>query len=299
MDSQRWEQPHVLYGQDHILKVNKPKSRPDLIKEAKLASYLNERELPFKFSEPVEIHPQGYFAVFKRLDDRHLTPKRLNAYSPAQMNGFARSIGTFLSFLHAHIFPSNILALVPRNSRDLVLRWVGRAITYIQEYTEIRTADCEARVDHLTDSLDQRYAVTHRDFTFGNILIGPGESEKPSIIDFAESEVCDPSLDFAYFAEDVEDEGIRHEPIMEAMFENYQTSDTQIRKKAEFKRLEREIIRTFRKIRRSVRRGPPVPLGLSRIVSLLTCLIAQIDLPDFTKHDTADLNLSSDDGKER
>jgi hypothetical protein len=85
MDSQRWEQPHVLYGQDHILKVNKPKSRPDLIKEAKLASYLNERELPFKFSEPVEIHPLGYFAVFKRLDDRHLTTKRLNAYSPAQM----------------------------------------------------------------------------------------------------------------------------------------------------------------------------------------------------------------------
>ena len=211
-----------FYGQDHILKVNKPKSRPDLLKEAKLASYLNEQELPFKFAEPVEIHPQGYFAVFKRLDALPLTTQRLNAFSPDQMNGFTRSLGTFLSFLHAHTFPSDILSHIPTNFRDLVLdlRRVDRAIAYIQEHTEIRTVDWEARVEYLTDSLDQRYAVTHGDFTFGNILIGPDENERPSIIDFAESEICDPSLDFAYFAEDLEDEGIRHEPIMDAIFEN-------------------------------------------------------------------------------
>ena len=251
------------YGQDHILKVNKPKSRPDLLKEATLARYLNEQELPFRFAEPVEIHPQGYFALFKRLDARPLTAQRLNAFSPAQMNAFTRSLGTFLSFLHAHTFPNDILAHVPVNSRDLVLdlKRVARAITYIQEHTEIRTAGWEARIAHLTDSLDQRYTVTHGDFTFGNILIGPDENERPTIIDFAESEICDPSLDFAYFAEDLEDEGIPHEPILDAMFENYNTADTQIRKKTEFKRLAREIIRTFRKVRRSVRHDSPVSLA--------------------------------------
>jgi aminoglycoside phosphotransferase (APT) family kinase protein len=97
--------------------------------------------------------------------------------------------------------------------------------------------------------------VTHSDFTFGNISLGSEGVERPAFIDFAEGERCDPSVDFAYFAEDLEDEGIQPGPILELMFKFYETDDQSIDQKTEFRVLQRKITRVFRRVRKSLRRS--------------------------------------------
>ena len=244
------------YGKDKILKVNKIRSRAALIKEAKLSEYLNTLQLTTTFAQPLQIHPKGFYGVFSRIDGRRLTAETLKEFTPNESESFTRSLGTFLSFLHGHKFPDVVLGHIPRPSEDLKaeLRYARRKIEYIKEHApEVDTARFEENVERLQGFLDQVWAVTHSDFTFGNILLVQGSAERLAIIDFTDAQICDPSIDFSYFAEDLNDEGIQPRPIIESMLKHYETNDRAIAEKIEFRLLVREIVFAFRKVRSSVR----------------------------------------------
>jgi hypothetical protein len=109
------------YGNDKILKVNKANARPSLVKEAKLAEYLSRQQLPFDFAKLLEVHPDGYYAIFQRLDAGPLKPETIRGFKSDELASFARSLGAFLSYIHGHRFPDDVLSHIPRPSEDLGL----------------------------------------------------------------------------------------------------------------------------------------------------------------------------------
>ncbi len=250
------------YGNDKILKVNKVNTRPALLKEAKLAEYLYTQKLPVTFAKPLFVHAKGFYAVFSRIDYRRLTPETVGELEPDELESFTQSLGTFLSFLHGHKFPDNVLDHIPRPSEDLTAenRQARRRIEFIKEHgPEVDTTRFEENLDRLQGSLDQVWAVTHQDFTSSNVLLGRGNSERLAIIDFTDAEILDPSVDLAYFAEDLAGEGIQPGPIIESMLKHYETDDELIEKKMEFRLLVREITFAFWRVRDSVRRSEAKP----------------------------------------
>ena len=245
------------YGEDRILKVNKPNTRPDLLKEAALNRYLAAQDLPVEIAAPLEAHPQGFYAVYPRLGGAALTTERLNGFSAADIERFCRPLAEFLAFVHGHDFPDAVGGLVPREEEDLSAgpRYVERYLGFIRRHApETATDAWEARLEKLRDVAEKQVlCVNHGDVSFGNVLIDPDDPGRLAVIDFNDAEVCDASLDLSVFAEELEDEEVEAAPFVEALLRHYGGDTELLRRKIEFRLLLRDVYGMFRRVRRRMR----------------------------------------------
>ncbi|NKB65608.1 MAG: phosphotransferase [Candidatus Latescibacteria bacterium] len=243
------------YGTDKILKVNKIGSRPALLKEAKLAEYLSKQELPVTVVAPLQVHPKGFYAIYPRIDAHELELDVVQKFTPFELDTFARSIGGFLSFLHGHDFPDDVLDYIPRVEHDLAaeLKKSENRIEFIRQHAPaIDTTRFKEGLDTLRDSLVQMWSITHADLGLGNILFNNEVDPQFAVIDFTDAEVCDPSADIACLAEDLDEGGIPVDTL-ESVFEYYDISDSTFKQKMKFRILVREIRSVFWNVRRDVR----------------------------------------------
>ena len=108
------------YRNNSILKVpRRNDSRTGLLKEVKIIEYLHTQPLPFVVARPIFAHDKGFYAMFSRIDGASLPIEAFEEFTPRELESFGKSVGTFLSFLHNHKFPVEVLEYHPTCGRSL------------------------------------------------------------------------------------------------------------------------------------------------------------------------------------
>ena len=230
------------YRNDSILKVpRRNDSRTGLLKEVKLTGYLCTQPLPFIVAKPILAHEKGFYAIFSRIDGASLPVEAFEEFTPDELESFGRSVATFLSFLHNHKFPTEILEAIPRadDPFEIALREARRQLTFIREHTvAVDTNQWTEKLESLRGSLDQRWAVVHCDLQINHLLFAQGNLEQLAIIDFADTLMHDPAVDLSEFAiemySDLSPDGIAAKKIVDAVLKHYQTDDPTLEAKIEF-----------------------------------------------------------------
>lgn len=230
------------YRNDNILKVpRRNDSRTGLLKEVKLTGYLCTQPLPFIVAKPILAHEKGFYAMFSRIDGASLPVEAFEEFTPEELESFGRSVATFLSFLHNHKFPTEILEAIPRadDPFEVALREARRQLTFIREHTvAVDTNQWTEKLESLRGSLDQRWTVVHCDLQINHLLFVQGKLEQLAIIDFADTLMHDPAVDLSEFAiemySDLSPDGIAAKKIIDAVLKHYQTDDPAIEAKIEF-----------------------------------------------------------------
>ena len=241
------------YRNDSILKVpRRNDSRTGLLKEVKIIEYLHAQPLPFVVAKPITVHEKGFYAMFSRIDGASLPVEAFEEFTPRALESFGRSVATFLSFLHNHKFPTEILEAIPRadDPFEVALREARRQLTFIREHTvAVDTNQWTEKLESLRGSLDQRWAVVHCDLQINHLLFVQGKLEQLAIIDFADTLMHDPAVDLSEFAiemySDLSPDGIAAKKIIDAVLKHYQTDDPAIEAKIEFGLLLFAIRRTY------------------------------------------------------
>ncbi len=230
------------YRNDSILKVpRRNDSRTGLLKEVKIIEYLHTQPLPFVVAKPIFAHEKGFYAIFSRIDGASLPIEAFEEFTPEALESFGKSVGTFLSFLHNHKFPVEILDTIPRadDPFEVALCEARRQLAFIKKRTaEAETIQWTEKLESLRQSLDQRWAVVHCDPQINHLLFVRGNLEQLAIIDFADALMHDPAVDLSEFAiemySDLSPDGIAAKKIVDAVLKYYQTDDPALEAKIEF-----------------------------------------------------------------
>lgn len=249
------------YQENYILKIAKGKgSRVALLKEAKLLEYLNTQKLPVVVAKPTLVHDKGFYAVYSRIHGHRMSPKTLEGFAPKEQEAFARSMGAFLSFLHDHKFPDDVMKYVPQaeDPFEVQLKRTKKKIQFVKEHSaEVDITRWEEKLEGLQDSLDQTWIVTHCDLRLGHLYSIQGGAERLAVIDFASAQMHDLAVDLSEFAielhSDLPEDGLLAGKIMDMVLKHYQTDDPAIAEKIEFGLLEFEIRRAYQQVRNSLR----------------------------------------------
>ena len=227
---------------DSILKVpRRDDYRTGLLKEVKLTEYLHTQPLPFVVARPIFVHEKGFYAMFSRIDGASLPIEAFEEFTPRELDSFGKSVGTFLSFLHNHKFPVEVLKYIPRadDPFEVALHEARRQLAFIEKHTvEVDTTQWTEKLESLRESLDQRWAVVHCDLQINHLLFVRGNLEQLAIIDFADTLMHDPAVDLSEFAiemySDLPPDGVAAKKIIDAVLKHYQTDDLAIETKIEF-----------------------------------------------------------------
>ena len=226
---------------DSILKVpRRDDYRTGLLKEVKLTEYLHTQPLPFVVARPIFVHEKGFYAMFSRIDGASLPIEAFEEFTPRELDSFGKSVGTFLSFLHNHKFPVEVLKYIPRadDPFEVALHEARRQLAFIEKHTvEVDTTQWTEKLESLRESLDQRWAVVHCDLQINHLLFVRGNLEQLAIIDFADTLMHDPAVDLSEFAiemySDLPPDGVAAKKIIDAVLKHYQTDDLAIETKIE------------------------------------------------------------------
>ena len=249
------------YRNNSILKVPRHSDyRIGLLKEVKLTGYLCTQPLPFVVAKPILAHEKGFYAMFSRIDGASLPVEAFEEFTPGALESFGKSIGTFLSFLHNHKFPTEILDAIPYadDPFEIALREARRQLTFIREHTvDVDINQWAEKLESLHESLDQRWAVVHCDLQINHLLFVRGNLEQLAIIDFADALMHDPAVDLSEFAiemySDLSPDGIAAKKIINAALKHYQTDDPAIEAKIEFGLLLFAIRRAYQEAMKLIR----------------------------------------------
>ena len=247
------------YGPDKLLKVPKNGHRTAFHKELELVEYLHTQQVPVAIPQPLQVHPRGLYAVYPRENSPALSPETVVAFTAAELESCARSLGAFFSFLHTHPFPDQVLQYIPRadDPYPTQLKWVKRKIEFVKEHsTQFDTARWEAQLAHLQGSLDQAgWAVTHCDPSLGHFFAVDGDPGQLAVIGFIDAHQHDPAVDLAEFAIEMHSDlpALLAGQLVELVIKHYRTDDRGLADKIEFGLLEFAIRRAFQGVRRSLR----------------------------------------------
>ena len=244
------------YRDDSVLKVPRRNDyRTGLLKEVKLTEYLHTQPLPFVVAKPILAHEKGFYAMFSRIDGASPPIKTLEEFTPRELESFGRSVGTFLSFLHNHKFPTKVLDAIPRadDPFDVALQEARRQLAFIEKHTvEVDTTQWTKKLESLPESLNQKWTVVHCDLQINHLLFVQGNLEQLAIIDFADALMHDPAVDLSEFAiemySDLSPDGVAAKQIVDAVLKHYQTDDPEIESKIELGLLVFAIRRTYQQV---------------------------------------------------
>jgi len=254
-----------LYRDNGILKIPRT-NRTKVLKEAKLLEYLNKQSLPVTIPKPLMVHDEGFYALFSRIDGISFGEEDKEELAIERLKSTVEPLGAFLTFLHHHEFPPYILEYIPcaedslKSAFDLANQ---RLKTIVDQTSAVETKrpsprfylsidQLRMKLDRLKDSLGQKWAVTHSDLSLNHLFSVQGGATPLAVIDFADSFVNDPSVDFAALAselrEDLPTDGLLVERILGMILDHYQTDDEFIIDKIEFWFLTFEIASMYNRL---------------------------------------------------
>ena len=241
---------------DAILKVARNAYRALLLKEFKITECLHALSMPFTVAKPIMVHDKGFYAMFSRINGSSLPIEALEGFTLGELESFGRSIGTFLSFLHSHKFPDEVLDYIPRADDPFTatLSEVRQQLEFIEEHTaEVDTSRWNEKLKSLHGSLNQKWSVIHSDLQINHLFFVQENLERLAIIDFADAVMHDPAADLSEFAiemySDLPPDGIVAKKVIDAVLKYYQTDDAAITEKIEFGLLVFEIGRAYQQVR--------------------------------------------------
>ena len=73
------------YGSDMMLKVPKNGHRRALLAETTISRYMNTQALPMVFAVPMIVRPEGFYAVFSRIDGIPLTADKVAGFTSNEL----------------------------------------------------------------------------------------------------------------------------------------------------------------------------------------------------------------------
>ena len=247
------------YRDDAVLKIARNAYRARLLKEAKLTEYLHTLSMPFTVAKPIMVHEKGFYAMFSRINGASLPIEALEEFTSGELESFAKSLGTSLTFLHRHKFPDEVLDYIPHAADPfaMAIRDTRQKLAFIAENTrEIDTNQWSEKLENLQGSLDQRWAVVHTDLQINHLFFVQRNLEQLAIIDFADALLHDPAIDLSEFAiemySDLPPDGIVAKRVIDAVLKHYQTNDAAIIEKIEFGLLVFQIESAYRWVKNSV-----------------------------------------------
>ena len=247
------------YRDDAILKIARNAYRARLLKEAKLTEYLHTLSMPFTVAKPTMVHEKGFYAMFSRINGASLPIEALEEFTSGELESFAKSLGTSLTFLHRHKFPDEVLDYIPHAADPfaMAIRDTKQKLAFIAENTrEIDTNQWSEKLENLQGSLDQRWTVVHTDLQINHLFFVQRNLEQLAIIDFADALLHDPAIDLSEFAiemySDLPPDGIVAKRVIDAVLKYYQTNDAAIIEKIEFGLLVFQIERAYQWVKSSV-----------------------------------------------
>lgn len=247
------------YRDDAVLKIARNAYRARLLKEAKLTEYLHTLSMPFTVAKPIMVHDQGFYAMFSRINGASLPIEALEEFTSGELESFAKSFGTSLTFLHRHKFPDEVLDYIPHAADPfaMAIRDTRQKLAFIAEHTrEIDTNQWSENLENLQGSLDQRWTVVHTDLQINHLFFVQRNLEQLAIIDFADALLHDPAIDLSEFAiemySDLPPDGIVAKKVIDAVLKYYQTNDAAITEKIEFGLLVFQIERAYQWVKSSV-----------------------------------------------
>jgi aminoglycoside phosphotransferase (APT) family kinase protein len=98
------------YGKDRILKVPRnEEKRRNILSEVRILAHLAEVDVPVALPKPVMAHDEGLYAIFERIEGASLTHAALDAFNPEERETFAERLGAFLTLLHTHTYPPDLI----------------------------------------------------------------------------------------------------------------------------------------------------------------------------------------------
>ena len=247
------------YRDDAVLKIARNAYRARLLKEAKLTEYLHTLSMPFTVAKPIMVHEKGFYAMFSRINGASLPIEALEEFTSGELESFAKSLGTSLTFLHRHKFPDEVLDYIPHAADPfaMAIRDTRQKLAFIAENTmEIDTNQWSEKLENLQGSLDQRWTVVHTDLQINHLFFVQRNLEQLTIIDFADALLHDPAIDLSEFAiemySDLPPDGIVAKRVIDAVLKYYQTNDAAIIEKIEFGLLVFQIERAYQWVKSSV-----------------------------------------------
>ena len=250
------------YKDNSVLKV--PKSnRVAVLKEARLLEYLSKQSLPVVVPEPLLVHDKGFYVLFSRVDGQSFweeEEENREQLAIEKLKSAVQPLAAFLTFLHDHQFPPQILEHIPRaedsfeSSYDLSKQRLKSLVAQgPSPRFHLSAAQLRRKLDQLRDSVAQKWTVTHCDLSLNHLLSVHGNASSLAVIDFADSVMHDPSMDFAALAselrEDLPTDGLVVEKILEMILHHYETDDQRLADKIEFWFLTFEIAGFYQKAR--------------------------------------------------
>ncbi len=254
------------YRDDRILKIAQNEYRERLLREAKIVAYLNTQQVPIAIPQALQFHQQGFYALFSRIDGIPTTVEALEGFSPEELESFTQSLGSFLTFLHRHSFPDDVLGCLPRadDTFPVSLEEARRQIAFIEGHaTEVLFEDLrphiqvdidqwKERLECIQQALKQRWAVVHCDLQLSHLFCAKGRVGDLAIIDFGDAMLHDPAVDLSEFAielySDLNPDGILAKKILDSVIAHYQTGNPAVAEKIEFGLLSYEIGRAVRQV---------------------------------------------------
>ena len=247
------------YRDEAILKIARNAYRARLLREVKITESLHSLSMPFTVAKPIMVHDKGFYAIFSRINGSSLPIEALEEFTVGELESFGKSLGTFLTFLHNHKFPDEVLHHIPRAADPftVAIRDTRQKLAFIAENTtEIYTSRWREKLENLQESLDQRWAVVHTDLQINHLFFVQEDLEQLAIIDWAGTSLHDPAIDLSEFAiemySDLLPDGIVAKKVIDAVLKHYQTDNAAITEKIEFGLLVFQIDCAYLWVRNSV-----------------------------------------------
>lgn len=215
-----------FYGTDAVIKIpKKEKSRGHILKEARILNYLANFDLSITLPKVIRVHPEGLYAEYTRLKGSSLSREKCQSFSSSEQETFICVIAEFLSFLHGHTYPPEVIAPIPFEDHEIDAD-LERALDRVKK---IQNRKPNLNVSHWLERLQNPpttytpVPITHRDFTFEHIYKLEDSKTMFGVIDFGAAVAHDPFIDFYEL-------GLPHS-VLDQILNRYTGQAEQIRQK--------------------------------------------------------------------
>lgn len=203
--SHGWDHYILVVDNKYVFRFPKDKEQTDRFKrELRLLEYLKPK-VSVSLPDYVFIAADQKFGGYPFLDGEEMYPESLALLNEKQKKDIAQQLGEFLTHLH-NIPPQDIerLGYVEEeggyywSKADAEKRFESiKKLVFPKLSTEEQQFIAKNFKEYLSYSFNYEKVLVHSDFTASHILLNGKQGTLTGIIDFGDSEIAEPALDFA------------------------------------------------------------------------------------------------------
>ena len=193
-----WDYNVILLDNTYTVRIPK---HQDAVKRVLidfcLLKFLSSKK-KFQIPEPIYLNKKTQLAVYKAVQGRPVTRARYRKMNSRQKNNFAKSLGRFLKTLHTMPIKKIRGCKLPINNLTSINKTIFRDVAIIRPYIN-QTQKFKLKVflqERKSVLRNGELVLTHGDLTSDHIFLN---NKGLGIIDFSDSAISDPAIDFPGF----------------------------------------------------------------------------------------------------